>query len=376
MVQKSGRNYSLRTIKILWGRAAGRCAVPTCRIELFAEATDYDPVVLIGDIAHIEASSESGPRGNRNKATKDRDEYDNLILLCKNCHARLDGQKNTNSVEYIRQLRNDHEAWVRNSLPERGKSTTGWATILLQGIYPFDLETTIVALLPDFPSGEPLTIKIDPEQENWSSIQIRLRIQINSLLKTQDPFDFRTAIFPLAPVSACLALGYYLTNRPHTRLFQYHRDNHSWGWPDNSPLLSELTVSGLPDQIIRSQDEIAIAFDLSAAITDDVIQEANSQFLGKVHVAIPSPNTGWLQHQDQLKELAKITRWVFEKCVQNYPNVTKWHIFYAGPAPGAVMVGQQINPTMCPPVQLYEYQHKRTPAYLPSIILSEDSNDQ
>ena len=92
---KSGRNYSSRTIKILWGRAAGRCAIPTCRVELFAEATDYDPVVIIGDIAHIEASSDSGPRGNKKMVRKERDEYDNLILLCQNCHARLDGQKNS-----------------------------------------------------------------------------------------------------------------------------------------------------------------------------------------------------------------------------------------------------------------------------------------
>ena len=43
------RNYSELTLKLLWGRAAGHCAMPDCRIELFADATDYDPVVVIGD---------------------------------------------------------------------------------------------------------------------------------------------------------------------------------------------------------------------------------------------------------------------------------------------------------------------------------------
>ncbi|WP_445223437.1 hypothetical protein [Coleofasciculus sp. FACHB-125] len=64
------------------------------------------------------------------------------MLLCQNCHTRLDGQKNTNSVKYIKQLRSD-QAWVRNSLPERGRITTGWATILLQGSHPFGLEPAI-----------------------------------------------------------------------------------------------------------------------------------------------------------------------------------------------------------------------------------------
>ena len=32
------RNYSDRTLKLLWGRAAGRCAMPACRMEVFADA--------------------------------------------------------------------------------------------------------------------------------------------------------------------------------------------------------------------------------------------------------------------------------------------------------------------------------------------------
>ena len=57
---KSPRRYSERTLKILWGRAAGRCAVPECRLELFKEATEHDPIVVIGDIAHIEAAMTEG----------------------------------------------------------------------------------------------------------------------------------------------------------------------------------------------------------------------------------------------------------------------------------------------------------------------------
>lgn len=86
------RKYSARTLKMLWGRAAGRCAIPSCRIELFCDATEHDPTVIIGDIAHIEASSDKGPRANKLLSNKERDEYENLILLCQNCHTRLDGQ--------------------------------------------------------------------------------------------------------------------------------------------------------------------------------------------------------------------------------------------------------------------------------------------
>ncbi|MBD2122162.1 SAVED domain-containing protein [Trichocoleus sp. FACHB-262] len=372
MSQKSGRNYTARTLKILWGRAAGRCAVPECRIELYVDSTNHDPIVIIGEIAHIEASSNSGPRANKTLAKKERDDYSNLILLCQNCHARLDGQKNRNSVEQIKQLRNAHEAWVRNSLPERGKSTTGWATILLQGPHPFDLEPTIAALLPDFPSGNPLLIKVDPDKESWPSIQKRLIEQIDRLLRTDDPFDFRLAIFPLAPVSACIAVGYYLTNRPCVRLFQYHRDDYSWSWPNEAAPIINIETTGLHVSKATTAGEIAICFHLSVSITEEAIHEVLKEpLLAEIHVTVPSIGTGWLKHQDQLKKLSQVARGIFEKCFSHYPKASKWHLFYAGPAPGGVAIGQQINPTMCPPIQLYEYRHNRVPMYHPSIVLGE-----
>jgi hypothetical protein len=55
--------------------------------------------------------------------------------------------------------------------------------------------------------------------------------------------------------------------------------------------------------------------------------------------------------------------------MQVFPRARLWHLFYAGPAPVAVAVGQQINPTMYPPVQLYEYRHKENPRYRSSIRL-------
>jgi hypothetical protein len=34
-----------------------------------------------------------------------------------------------------------------------------------------------------------------------------------------------------------------------------------------------------------------------------------------------------------------------------------------------VAIGQQVNPTMCPKTQLYEYRHNNSPPYIASICL-------
>lgn len=46
----------------------------------------------------------------------------------------------------ILKLKQDHEAWVRASLPERGRSSVGWTGLFVQGEHPVDFGTAEAAL--------------------------------------------------------------------------------------------------------------------------------------------------------------------------------------------------------------------------------------
>jgi hypothetical protein len=96
--------------------------MPECRTELIADSAEYDPMVVIGEIAHVAAASDGGPRAAPEMGFEERNSYGNLILLCQNCHARIDGQQHSYSVERLKEIKAAHEAWVRASLPERGRS--------------------------------------------------------------------------------------------------------------------------------------------------------------------------------------------------------------------------------------------------------------
>lgn len=110
------RSYPRPDVELLWGRAAGLCSFPNCKAECTAPATDKDKAVPLGDIAHIEAHKDDGPRGNSALTAKQRDCYANWILLCGNHHDQVDKQANTDTVDDLRKWKNDHEEWVRNSL--------------------------------------------------------------------------------------------------------------------------------------------------------------------------------------------------------------------------------------------------------------------
>jgi len=342
--------------------------MPECRIELFAESTAYDPVVVIGEIAHVAGAADAGPRAAPEVATAQRNDYENLILLCQNCHARIDSQTGFYSVAKLKDIKQAHEAWVRACLPERGRSTTGWTALALRGDHPLDLGTAAEALTPDFILGRPQLLQVPTDAADWQALDENITIAARQLLAGEDTFDRRIAVFPLAPVSACISLGYHLTSRPHVRLFQYHRDDSSWTWPRRLAPARDIVVSGLDGNPRRCR-AVTFAFHYSAAITGDVLIEAAAPLDFRVDFRVPQPSTSWLQHPDQLTWAALEARRAFEAAMQLASDAAEWHLFFAGPAPLAVAIGQQLNPAMYPAAQLYEYRHKGSPKYKPSIRL-------
>jgi SMODS-associated and fused to various effectors sensor domain len=109
--------------------------------------------------------------------------------------------------------------------------------------------------------------------------------------------------------------------------------------------------------------------DDGALVRGEVLLEAATPLDFRVDFRVPQPSTGWLQHPDQLTWAALEARRAFERAMQLASDAAEWHLFYAGPAPLAAAIGQQLNPTMYPAIQLYEYRHKETPRYKPSIRL-------
>jgi len=339
--------------------------MPNCRIELFATEPGYDPICNFGDMAHMAASSDGGPRPDLGLSQKDRDKYENLILLCKNHHyGKVDGLKEAYPIERLRQIKKDHEAWVRTALPERGFSSTQWSVVKLQGDFAFDSSTIDEALSPDQEKDQ-LQLRVSPSRDSWVSIQDGLRGRIEPVLLKQDPLSSRIAVFPLAPVSACLFSGYLLTNRVNVRAFQYHRDDTTWAWPKDVRQPTSPTFLEVVESLSASAD-VLFLFALTALIDASLARARIGGEQAVYQCSVPDPSTAWLKCKEQLDELARKAREMFEQASIKYQQSSRWHIFYAGPAPGAVVVGQQLNPTMIPAVQLYEFQH---PNHFPSILI-------
>ena len=99
-----------RDIKILWGRSGNRCAI--CKLELTPDGSKE----TLGEMAHIVARSNEGPRGGARLSVVDRDAYDNLILLCPTHHVEVDKDSSMWAVARLRSTKAAHESWVSEQL--------------------------------------------------------------------------------------------------------------------------------------------------------------------------------------------------------------------------------------------------------------------
>jgi hypothetical protein len=114
----------IRDQKILWGKSGNRCAMPSCHTELVIDKTENDPFSIIGQMAHIRGEKPGAARFNTEMTEKERNCYDNLVLLCPNHHKEVDDQPNTYSVEKLHDIKKNHEKWINDSLTEEVISVT------------------------------------------------------------------------------------------------------------------------------------------------------------------------------------------------------------------------------------------------------------
>lgn len=95
------------TKRRLWSESGGYCANPQCATVLFDEAADTD----FAEMAHIIPAATGGPRDvdAAQFSEKDRAHHSNVVLLCANCHTKVDKAPGIYPAELLRQWKSQHD---------------------------------------------------------------------------------------------------------------------------------------------------------------------------------------------------------------------------------------------------------------------------
>lgn len=94
----------------LFADSGGFCQLG-CGAELFR--TDTKTAITIAECAHIIAANAGGPRGDEAAVPEILRAYENIILLCPNCHTAVDKSPHDYPVESLLDRKGSHRAAVR-----------------------------------------------------------------------------------------------------------------------------------------------------------------------------------------------------------------------------------------------------------------------
>ncbi|MCE5320798.1 MAG: HNH endonuclease [Bacteroidales bacterium] len=97
----------------LWASSGGYCGKPDCHRDLFP-FFESSEITNIEELAHIIGQSENGPRGDNELPINQRDEFDNIILLCPTCHSTVDKNPHLFPDDTIKQWKKNHMESIKN----------------------------------------------------------------------------------------------------------------------------------------------------------------------------------------------------------------------------------------------------------------------
>jgi hypothetical protein len=250
---------------------------------------------------------------------------------------------------------------------------TGSFVLVQDLLVPISLRAVSEALAPAAPFGAPFFIRPAYGDLPWSDAAEQQKQIVREVLDKGRELVPRFSVFSLAPIPLAVHLGFLLSDRVEVNCFQYDRDAKSWKWPASkrAKVETRITVSGLPDTPVMNPIEIALSIGLSAPIAEEEVREGVPDAALHIALSVDEPDVMWLRSPVQLQELARQFRRILTAIRTKIPHCTGIHVLYAGPAGGAIVLGQAINPRMNPPVHLYQYSRQTVPRYQRALTLTE-----
>jgi hypothetical protein len=93
-----------QTIKKLFALSGNLCAYPSCSLPMVESSG-----TVTGQICHIHAQNEGGPRFTNSLSEKELHAFENLILMCGHHHKVIDAEEHIYTAKSLRELKQIHE---------------------------------------------------------------------------------------------------------------------------------------------------------------------------------------------------------------------------------------------------------------------------
>jgi hypothetical protein len=350
---------------LLWVKAGGRCEFSGCNKILYHD--DFLPFKehKIADKAHIVANSPKGARGDPVYSSVLATDINNFMLLCKDCHDRIDTNENLFSVECLKQMKRLHEERIERvtGISVNNKTTviTYWANISKQK-NSIDINNIMNAVIADekYPiDSDPVDLSLpghesyDNEELFWVIEERNLEKRFDAKLKdmiADKSKNMLYSLFALAPIPLLIKLGSLFTDKTNVHVFQRHREpKDTWEWLNDSDELIFLI-----DEPKDISTNVVLVLSISDTISlEDVIKVIGDD-VSIWTIKIVNPNNDCIRSKKDLHSFREIFRTTLRRIKTTHGTDKLINIFPAIPLSVAVEMGRVWMPKADLPMVIYD----------------------
>lgn len=365
----------------VWAKSAGRCCI--CARYMIG-ATGFFHTTLVGEVAHLTGASSGGrsPRGASRQTAKERAQVANLMLLCHECHKKVDshGMAGYYTREMLASIKERHEARVRSATDF---ATHGPAMVLsvaanIRGtrVAASDrqisetLRQSSFSLATADPRDSRFEVDLpDAESVEWSWQRAEAEIQTKTLevLNKARAGDSATVVvFAVGPIPTLVLLGYYLDDKSDVRVMPASRrdDDSKWLWSPKAEERPEFDFE--VDAADAAAEEVVVAVDISAVTSPG---RAPAALTGAPVLRLRSTPTGpqVIESREALESFGRVWRRAMATIEERFPSAKRVHLVAAVPAVAAVEIGRAYMRDSQP--ELVVYQRSNLDEYVEAVRL-------
>jgi hypothetical protein len=352
----------------LWVAAGGRCEYCN-RYLLEDEFTTY--AFNLSERAHIVGASEAegSPRGRHPLPLAERNQAENLILLCREHHRLIDRLIEEHTVEGLGKIKRDHEQRIRllTGLTEEVE------TLVLRavgGIRGAPVEIPAAAVLPAvradgrFPryrfalAGEDLEVDLralpdEGEGAYWQSGERVIAERLSRLRDAQAPIN-HISVFALSRIPFLVALGFHLDDKIPTTIYGRRRDgsgDRGWGFDREAKRVDfALQRIGGPD----CADHVVLAISATAPIGAEVAAVADDAPVYELTPVAEEPGRDLFSARASLDAFADTYHRFLALVEGEHPDAREIHAYLAAPACAAVQLGRGLMRDVQPALVVFD----------------------
>lgn len=365
-IQRSRKAIPQGIARKLWVKAGGRCEYPGCNVSLWEDSLTKKDMNK-AYISHIVGVSPNGPRGNALFSKKLELKFENLLLLCDECHNRIDSVAvDEHPVDYLLKIKRDHEERIEllTSLkPEKRTYILFYGANIGSLGSPFTINEAVQAILPNRFPYENRAIDLhlknssfyDNELSFWEIEPENLERQFKEkVLPIRDTSDVKHySVFALAPQPLLIKLGTLISDLLDADVYQKHREPPSWCWQEYSDqssfkLIEPEKFNGIP----------ALKFELSATVNNDRLLDVLGIDISIWTITHKNPSVDFLKAKHILSDFREVCRNALNIIKAKHGQNNPLHVFPVMPVSACVEFGRIWMPKADVPLVLYDQNNK------------------